>query len=1029
MKRPVSIRPIGRLALLLAAASLSPLATGQNIPQLPPEIVSAWHASAGNALLIFRHDGTYHMAQDSPTEPGMERGRFSWDKATSAFSAVTAVDTNGEGGLSHPNGATTLTITGNTLTYVVTGEGSFTYTRVTNTASAIVGSWFVPGENFTVTFLSNGTYFQTEETSDPPFAHDGMERGTYTWNAATKILTASTTTDTNGDAGLSGIREGLTATISGNSMLIPDGNTTLELRRITQIPAPLNVRNDFEVDQFANYQQTSAANPSLLPVPVPPGGDSPFWGEAYIEPTVSGTGGTLTIASQAPRPFINNDGWGIGTEYPSRSALNAASAFPNGANYVFARTGGSATVSYPAGGSFPPAPKITGGGDHGAWGANGSYLLGGSQTLIWAPHTAYDSATLVTVLSVVDQESGEELQYENVIQGDITSYDFSDRLTPGSSYDVQLEHVKIAGSTTAGSGPFAGKLGYALYNSNTRFTLVAPAESSEPPVIFQQPVSQLAEAGDDIILAVEASGLPAPTYQWFKDGAPLPGQTGNSLALFNFDVSKRGAYTVTATNSGGQDMSSVAWLSGPPQVEFVVVGKGIEYLQTGASTVVVNPSPLSEFYGGPYGFSANVEGQNLQLLAAPTLTPPAGTPNTPADPFYPTLFLDEWDEPEWFYGPNANDWGDTTQARIDQRFPNGTYTFSVDGVSVPLSLTGNAYPNTPQLTLSGGTWINGKYAMDAANALTVTTNAFTAYGSHVDDLIDLWVNDAGVEVFRSSGATAKSATFTMPADTLTTDWITEVGAGFAAIVSKSTALAGVYAAAYYQKSVELEVHILPKIIAQTPSQTVAAGEFFLLEVDATGTPASESPAYRMNYQWRKGGTLLAGATDSFLTLPDFQPGNAGSYTCTVSNDVGTATSQPTVLTLPDAFSAFVSGYNLDPLTTGAPGFDFDKDGVPNLLEFLFGSNPTLPGGNSPPSITKVPGSSNLTFTYNRKLAATGVTQVVEHSTNLSSTWAPAIHGQNGVTLATTPVDATTEQVTVTIPSTTASRFVRLRATR
>jgi hypothetical protein len=319
--------------------------------------------------------------------------------------------------------------------------------------------------------------------------------------------------------------------------------------------------------------------------------------------------------------------------------------------------------------------------------------------------------------------------------------------------------------------------------------------------------------------------------------------------------------------------------------------------------------------------------------------------------------------------------------------------------------------------------------MDAAHALTVTTNAFTSYGSHVDDLIDLWVNDTGVEVFRSSGATAKSATFTMPANTLPTDWITEVGAGFAAIISKSAALDGVYAAAYYEKSVELEVHILPKIIGQTPSQTVAAGEFFILQVDASGTPASNSPAYRMNYQWRKDGAILDGETDSYLTLPDFQAGDTGSYTCTVSNDVGTAASQPAVLTLPDSFSTFVSGYDLDPLTTGAPGFDFDKDGVPNLLEFLFGSNPTLPGGGLPPTVTKAPGSSHLTFTYQRKLAAAGVTQVVEHSTNLSSTWAPAIHGQNGVTLTTSPVDAATEQVSVTIPSTTASRFVRLRATR
>jgi hypothetical protein len=1016
--------PLSRLTLLLAAVGLSPLAIGQTIPELPPEIVSAWKANGEDALLIFRYDGTYFMAQDSDTEPGMERGTFTWNQATSAFSATTLVDTNGDAGLSHPNGVTTLSISGNTMTYTVAGEGSFTLSRVVNTASAIVGSWFAPGENFTVTFLADGTYFHTEETSDAPFAYDGMERGTYSWNPTTQILTASAITDTNGDVGLSGIREGLTAMITGNSMIIPDEDTTLELRRITQIPAPLTAENSFEVDQFSNYRQTSASPPALLPGPPD---DSPFWGEAYIDGSVVGTGGTLTIAGQAPRIFVDDDGWGIAAEYSSLAALNASTAFPNGASYVFARTGGSATLSYPAGGTFPPAPMITGADDHGAWDDGENYRLGETQTLIWAPHTDYNSATLVTVLSVVDQDSGEELLYETVIQGDITSYDFSGKLTPGTAYEVQLEHVKIADSTTAGTGPFAGKLGYALYNSNTRFTMVAPEEDVYPPDFYQQPVSRLAEAGEDIILSVEADGSPAPSYQWFKDGDPLSGQTGNSLALFNFDVSKRGAYTVKASNSEGEVTSSVAWLSGPPVVDFVVVGKEIDYVQTGASTVVVNPEPLSEYYGGPYNFSANVEGQNMQLLSAPIIIPPAGTPGTPEDPFYSTLFLDSWDEPEWRYGPNANDWGDTTQTALDTRFPNGTYTFSVGGVSVPLILTGNAYPNTPQITLSGGAWINGKYAMDAANALIVTTNAFTTYGSHVDAVIDLWVNDDGVEAFRNSGETANFATYTVPANTLPTDWTTEVGAVFVSVVSKSMAIPGAYAAAFYEKSVELEVHILPKIIAQTSSQTVADGDFFLLEVDATGTPASGS--YGMNYQWRKNGAILDGETESVLYLSNFQQGMTGSYTCTVSNDVGTATTQPAVLSLPDGFSDFLSDYDLDPLTTGAPGFDFDKDGVPNLIEYLFGSNPTQPGGNLPTSITKALGSSNLVFTYKRKLAAAGVIQVVEHSTNLSSTWTAAVHGQSGVTIATSLLDATTEQVTVTLPSTSPSRFVRLKASR
>jgi hypothetical protein len=40
-----------------------------------------------------------------------------------------------------------------------------------------------------------------------------------------------------------------------------------------------------------------------------------------------------------------------------------------------------------------------------------------------------------------------------------------------------------------------------------------------------------------------------------------------------------------------------------------------------------------------------------------------------------------------------------------------------------------------------------------------------------------------------------------------------------------------------------------------------------------------------------------------------------------------------------------------------------------------------------------------------------------------------VHGAGGVTIVTAPVDAQTEQVTVTIPSTSTSRFVRLKASR
>ena len=84
-----------------------------------------------------------------------------------------------------------------------------------------------------------------------------------------------------------------------------------------------------------------------------------------------------------------------------------------------------------------------------------------------------------------------------------------------------------------------------------------------------------------------------------------------------------------------------------------------------------------------------------------------------------------------------------------------------------------------------------------------------------------------------------------------------------------------------------------------------------------------------------------------------------------------------------------------------------------------------------PTVTRTPGSSNVVFTYKRKIAATGVSQVIEHVENLTSPWVTAVHGAGGVTIFTTavPGDATAEQVTVTIPSTGSKRFVRLKASR
>jgi hypothetical protein len=82
----------------------------------------------------------------------------------------------------------------------------------------------------------------------------------------------------------------------------------------------------------------------------------------------------------------------------------------------------------------------------------------------------------------------------------------------------------------------------------------------------------------------------------------------------------------------------------------------------------------------------------------------------------------------------------------------------------------------------------------------------------------------------------------------------------------------------------------PAIQSQPQSQTVTAGNSALFSVTATGHPA-------LTYQWYFNGTAITGATASSYSLASAQTGNAGSYTVTVANTLGSVTSNAATLTV------------------------------------------------------------------------------------------------------------------------------------
>ena len=84
----------------------------------------------------------------------------------------------------------------------------------------------------------------------------------------------------------------------------------------------------------------------------------------------------------------------------------------------------------------------------------------------------------------------------------------------------------------------------------------------------------------------------------------------------------------------------------------------------------------------------------------------------------------------------------------------------------------------------------------------------------------------------------------------------------------------------------------PVITTQPVAASALKGTTATFSVVASGT----SP---LTYQWSKGSTAISGATTATLSITGVQPADAGNYSVTVSNGVGSITSSAVALTVPE----------------------------------------------------------------------------------------------------------------------------------
>ena len=231
-----------------------------DVPAAAPtdtSIVGAWFYPDPNhdpSVTVYLADGTYFLIEPSVASPaasaGFEKGRYFWNPQTQAFAVHTLVDTNGESGLSGVNGLDGITgaISGDqgTLTLPpVSGCGAShepcvnTSTRIAIGPGSLAGAWYAGNPTLAdssnvLVLLNDGSYYYAEDGPvGDPNGIDGIEKGTWTWNAVTGNFSTVTTVDTNGEWGF-GSQSALTVQLAPDQLRLSfsDGSETFTFARV-----------------------------------------------------------------------------------------------------------------------------------------------------------------------------------------------------------------------------------------------------------------------------------------------------------------------------------------------------------------------------------------------------------------------------------------------------------------------------------------------------------------------------------------------------------------------------------------------------------------------------------------------------------------------------------------------------------------------------------------------------------------------------------------------------------------------------
>ncbi len=420
--------------------------------------------------------------------------------------------------------------------------------------------------------------------------------------------------------------------------------------------------------------------------------------------------------------------------------------------------------------------------------------------------------------------------------------------------------------------------------------------SVAPVQIITQPASQIVTNGQMMALSVAVTGS-VPRYQWRKDGTNILGATNASLAFAPVQMSDGGLYSVTVSNDLGVVVSSNALLVvtafGAPVVradDEVVVGTVTRTASTTLTLATAFPQGYifytldgsaptfsAPLYAGPFTISNTVVVRALALSSDFSQQAEA-----PAVTIFVLLYSVQ---------VTSGGGGVATVFPVQSYYtsnslvtftatPNGGWSFlrwegDASGSSNPLGLTVN---RSVQVQAVFGTSLFTNVL--GSGRIEIAPGGPVPYGSTVELRAVPNSGQKFVAWGNAVSGTNNPRLFT----------ITQPGPTVAALFAPGPAG-------------------FPVITNQPANRVVSAGGSLALSVGTSGTGPWQ-------YQWRRNGAALTGATNAVLEISGASVAQAGRYDVVVTGPEGTVVSA--------AASVLVTVFDVRPVVSllGAPGTGF-----------------------------------------------------------------------------------------------------------